>query len=103
MAPQGWGHVLRHPSQAGLGLKEEEPTEWPELVDSNACCCIGIKSGQVSHLNFTLRASIWGIVRWPADGSNSWQPSDSPFLTSALRQGSPGRVHQWHKTATTEL
>lgn len=61
MAPQGWGHVLRHPSLAGLGLKEEEPTEWPGLVDSKACgagCCIGIKSGQVSHLTFKLIANI---------------------------------------------
>lgn len=60
MAPQGWGHVLRHPSQAGLGLKEEEPAEWHGLVDSNACRaggCMGIKSRQVSHFTFKLRAN----------------------------------------------
>lgn len=63
MAPQGWGHVLRHPSQAGLGLKEEEEeesTEWHRMVDSNASgagCCIGIKSGQGFHFTFKLRAN----------------------------------------------
>lgn len=60
MAPPGWGHVLRHPSQAGLGLKEEEPAEWHGLVDCKACgagCCVGIKSGQVSHFTLKLGAN----------------------------------------------
>lgn len=64
MAPQGWGHVLRHPSQAGLGLKEEEPVEWHRLVDCKACgagCCLDIKSGQASHFTLKLRANTWGI------------------------------------------
>lgn len=62
MAPQGWGHVLRHPRQAGLGLKRRRRrsplsgTGW--LVDSKACgagCCTGIKSRQGSHFTFKLR------------------------------------------------
>lgn len=62
MAPQGWGHVLRHPSQAGLGLKEEEePAEWHRLVGRrHACgagCCIGVKPRQGSQFTFKLRAS----------------------------------------------
>lgn len=38
MAPQGWGHVLRCPGQAGRRLREEEPwAGWPRLVDTRGC------------------------------------------------------------------
>lgn len=103
MAPQGWGHVLRHPSQARLGLKEEEPAEWHGLVNCKACgagCCLGIKSGQVSHFTLKLRANTWGD-RWSVDGSSSWQPSSaSPSPPSV---GTKTRAQQRYKTATTKL
>lgn len=84
MAPQGWGHVLRHPSQAGLGLKEEEPAEWHRLVGR-----LQRLWGRVLHrykiqagipLYFQVESQYLG----PIDGSSSWQPrSDPPSPPSA--------------------
>lgn len=70
MAPQGWGHVLRHPSEAGLEWKEEEePDEWHRLVDKQC------QWGRLLH-RYKIRAGIplyfqveshYVGDRWPVD------------------------------------